>query len=170
MRNLLILVVGGLLVYSAKTKSDTLIDPVLEIVGMKEPRNLRNKNPGNIRHGAKWDGLASEQPDSAFATFVDFPYGYRALAILLRNYQRRYGINSVRGVLERYAPSIENDTGSYINSVAASMGVSSDAPLNLELRHVLYDLAKAITKHEGGSFPADHVAYLNRGLDLVGVA
>lgn len=32
----------------------------------KIARGERNNNPGNIRHGAKWQGLASTQTDKDF--------------------------------------------------------------------------------------------------------
>ena len=41
----------------------------------KLPRGIRNKNPGNIKLGTEWDGLASEQSDPTFCIFdeVDAP-------------------------------------------------------------------------------------------------
>ena len=32
----------------------------------KLPRGIRNKNPGNIKLGTAWDGLADEQSDPVF--------------------------------------------------------------------------------------------------------
>ena len=32
----------------------------------KLPRGIRNKNPGNIKLGTNWDGLADEQSDPTF--------------------------------------------------------------------------------------------------------
>ena len=32
----------------------------------KLPRGIRNKNPGNIKLGTDWDGLADEQSDPTF--------------------------------------------------------------------------------------------------------
>ena len=40
----------------------------------KLPRGIRNKNPGNIKLGTAWDGLASEQTDPVFCVFGEaFP-------------------------------------------------------------------------------------------------
>ena len=35
----------------------------------KLPRGIRNKNPGNIKLGTNWDGLAAEQTDPTFCIF-----------------------------------------------------------------------------------------------------
>ena len=40
------------------------------------PRGIRNHNPGNIRHGDKWQGLSAEQTDSSFCVFDAPEYGY----------------------------------------------------------------------------------------------
>ena len=36
----------------------------------KLPRGIRNKNPGNIKLGTDWDGLANEQSDPTFCVFL----------------------------------------------------------------------------------------------------
>ena len=47
----------------------------------KIARGERNNNPGNIRHGAKWQGLASTQTDKDFCQFISPEYGIRAIGI-----------------------------------------------------------------------------------------
>ena len=37
----------------------------------KLPRGIRNKNPGNIKLGTDWDGLADEQSDPVFCVFKE---------------------------------------------------------------------------------------------------
>ena len=52
-------------------------------------RGLRNNNPLNIRRNStKWQGLAEEQKDKEFFTFVAPEWGYRAALRTLRNYNR----------------------------------------------------------------------------------
>lgn len=115
-------------------------------------RGLRNNNPGNIRHGnSAWQGMSGQQTDSAFVQFDDPAYGIRALAKLLKNYQSRHGLNTIREVINRWAPPNENDTGSYVNSVAQKVQISPDQQINVE-EH-LPALVTAIIRHENGSQP-----------------
>jgi len=122
-------------------------------LNMNQPRGIRNNNAGNIRHGAKWQGLAAVQSDSSFATFISPEYGLRALAKTLATYQRVYGINTIRGAISRWAPPVENDTESYIKAVASHVGASADAPLNFRKMSVIIPMMEAITRHENGQQP-----------------
>ncbi len=135
----------------------------------KEPRGIRNNNPGNIRIGAKWQGLAAVQSDPSFAVFVSPEYGMRALAKILVTYYRRYGLRTIREVITRYAPSSENNTAAYIDAVAKHVGASPDAPLNLSSRTVLIPMMEAITRHENGQQPYS-LALFNKALTMAGVA
>ncbi len=62
-------------------------------------RGIRNNNPGNIRKGDNWQGLAAEQTDEAFCVFRSAEYGIRALVKVLLNYEKKYGLNTVRKLL-----------------------------------------------------------------------
>jgi len=127
-------------------------------------RGLRNNNPGNIRKsGDAWRGLSAEQPDTDFFTFTAPEYGIRALAKILLTYESDYGLNTVRGIINRWAPPVENDTGSYVKSVASSMGVDPDRAINIGLYLVL--LVPAIVKHENGFNPYSD-ATIQAGIDL----
>ncbi len=117
----------------------------------KTPRGIRNHNPGNIRYtGTAWKGLATPPSDGAFCIFTEPKFGLRALAILLRNYKRYYGICTVAGIINRYAPSNENDTNAYVASVCKQAGFSESEQLDTESEAVLLPLMKAIIKHENG--------------------
>jgi hypothetical protein len=96
------------------------------------PRAVRNQNPGNINAGESWEGLmprAQMTPDQAaetrFAVFESPKWGFRALGIILLNYVRLHGLTTVRQIIGRWAPSIENDTGSYVTAVARGVGRGS---------------------------------------------
>jgi hypothetical protein len=115
---------------------------------------LRNNNPGNIRYnGIEWKGLATPPSDGSFCIFTAPRYGIRALATILRTYKRKYSICSVSGIINRFAPSTENDTASYIRSVCLAIGCGADAPLDTENEAVLLPLVKAVIKHENGKQP-----------------
>jgi hypothetical protein len=116
-------------------------------------RGIRNNNPGNIRHGSsQWQGMSSDQTgDSAFVQFDAPEYGIRALTKLLRNYQDRYGLDTIRQIINKYAPPSENDTGAYVASVAGRVGVDPDARINVN--NIIVPLVTAIIKHENGIQP-----------------
>ncbi len=128
------------------------------------PRGIRNNNPGNIRHGDNWRGIAEDQTDRSFITFDSPEYGIRAMGKLLANYERLYGINTVAGLIDRWAPPIENNTQAYINSVAQALGVSPNQPINV--KESLGGLVPAIIKHENGMQPYSE-DIINNGLALV---
>lgn len=127
------------------------------------PRGIRNNNPGNIRHGDSWQGLAPQQPDSAFCTFIAPEYGIRAMGKILLNYERRYGLNTVRGIISRWAPAVENNTEAYVQHVATTLGVAPDEPFDVAGR--LTVLVTAIIRHENGMNPYD-AATVARGVDM----
>lgn len=95
----------------------------------KDTRGYRNHNPGNIRLGSKWQGLCKFQKDTSFCQFESFTYGLRALAILLKNYISK-GYNTNKKIINRYAPSCENNTKAYILSVNRYTSRSSDEIYN----------------------------------------
>lgn len=125
-------------------------------------RGLRNNNAGNIRHGDKWQGMSDTQTDKSFIQFTDPIYGIRAINRILRTYQRR-GINTVSGVISRWAPPNENDTGAYISAVASKLNVEPNEVIDLEI--FAPELTEAIIKHENGLQPYD-VATINQGVTM----
>lgn len=118
---------------------------------MADPRGIRNNNPGNIRHGDQWQGLASVQTDPSFAQFSEPRWGVRALARVLRTYYNKYGLRTIEAIIARWAPPNENDTPAYVRSVANSMAVSPTAELTFPAQ--LAPLVAAIIQHENGVQP-----------------
>lgn len=129
-------------------------------------RGIRNNNPGNIDYNPRndWQGqLGLEQGTlkPRFARFDSPENGIRALAKLLINYRGRdgmpnvggEGIDTVRETVNRWAPGTENDTESYIKSVARAVGMEPNAPIDIKDPAVLMAMTKAIITHENGSNP-----------------
>lgn len=131
-------------------------------------RGIRNNNPGNIRHGDAWQGLAEQQTDSSFCVFRSPEYGIRALAKVLMNYEKKYGLNTVRKIVSCYAPENENDTDAYIKSVAGQLGVDADETITVRDKATLLVLVKAIIRHENGEQPYSSEILL-KGLEMAGV-
>lgn len=115
-------------------------------------RGLRNNNPGNIEKGDNWRGLAADQSgDNRFAVFDAPVWGIRAMARVLINYQARHGLNTVRGLVGRWAPSHENPTGNYVSYVANAAGVDPDRPIRFI--DYLPRIIPAMIQFENGAQP-----------------
>lgn len=120
---------------------------------MSSSRGLRNNNPGNIRKGEKWQGMAAVQSDKDFVIFKSMDYGYRAMCKLLRNYYTKYKLDTVRKIISRWAPANENHTDAYIRTVCKRMAVSADDKLVLDRGPQLAQLMAAISFVENGVEP-----------------
>ena len=120
-----------------------------------QPRGIRNNNPGNIEFKEKvnWQGTSDKKHDGRFIVFETPEYGLRAMARTLRTYQRKHKLDTVRKIVGRWAPPSENDTNSYVESVARNTGVNPDQRLNLENDQELLPLMRAMIKHENGRNP-----------------
>lgn len=135
----------------------------------EQPRGLRNHNPGNLRRGKdKWQGLADEQPDPEFWTFEAPQYGIRAIARTLLTYDKK-GVNTVRRIINRWAPPVENNTASYIQHVAEKLGVEPDDYIDVDTVEVMRPLVEAIILHENGRQPYKPQVILD-GLRMAGVS
>ena len=133
------------------------------------PRGIRNHNPGNLRRSADpWQGLAAQQTDLEFFQFVSPKWGIRALARTLITYQDKVGLRNIRQIIGRWAPPNENDTGAYVRTVAAAVGVGPEDRVNVHEYAVLRPLVLAIIKHENGQQPYTD-AEVDAGLVLAGV-
>lgn len=119
------------------------------VFAMRKPRGIRNNNPLNIEKGADWNGLSPLQTDNRFAQFIDHRYGYRAAARIVDNYRKR-GISTLAQIISTWAPSTENNTVAYINSVAAKTLLDADQTIRREHYAALF---AAMTVHENGENP-----------------
>lgn len=133
-------------------------------------RGIRNNNPGNIDYNPRnpWLGQLDHDPliERRFARFDTPENGIRALAKLVLAYRGKdgmpkvgaAGIDTVREIINRWAPGHENDTDAYIRAVAARLNVAADAPLNVHSPQILTGLVVGIIHHENGYVPyAEHV-------------
>lgn len=129
------------------------------------PRGIRNNNPGNIRHGDKWRGLADKQIDASFCVFKAPEWGLRALVKILRNYQTKHGLKTVESIINRFAPQIENDTSSYILSVCQVLDVKPRDVIDVFEPGIMINLLKAVIRHENGIQPYNDEV-LKKSLEL----
>jgi hypothetical protein len=119
------------------------------------PRGIRNRNPGNIRYveGVTSTYIGCVGSDGSFCIFDTDEHGIRALAKLLLIYQDKHGLRTVRGIIDRWAPPVENDTSAYVTQVAKHISRAPDETLDLHDADTLTALTTAIIKHENGQQP-----------------
>lgn len=128
-------------------------------------RGLRNCNPGNIRRSkTRYKGERHPSRDSEFKEFESMAYGYRAMFVLLDTYSRRYGLCTIRQMLNRYAPPSENFTEGYIRYVADKTGIAPDEMLNSRAARDMVPVVAAMSQIENG-VPAV-MADVHRGWEL----
>lgn len=117
-------------------------------------RGLRNNNPGNIREAkgdaTAWQGERATNDDAAFEEFTDMRYGVRAALVAFRNYQSRYGLNTTRQMISRWAPPSENNTGAYIAAVTARVQTHPDTSLDLSDTETALNFLRAVFRQENG--------------------
>lgn len=114
------------------------------------PRGLRNNNPLNIRIGNTWLGEREHPTDGEFEEFVTLAYGVRAAFIILRRYIRRYHLNTIRLIVERWAPRNENETEKYIQFVCKDTGIIADAAIQYEDKETMCKIVGAMAFVECG--------------------
>lgn len=139
---------------------------------MKQPRGIRNNNPGNIEWGDPWQGLRAEKTDARFAQFQTPAFGIRALARTLITYQDKHGIRTVSAAINRWAPPSENDTGAYVHQVQKAVGGEH---VDMHDYQYLRPMVEAIIRHENGRGPVANANtwyrddVIEEGLRLAGV-
>lgn len=114
------------------------------------PLTIRYNNPGAIEYKPwleKYGG--SRGPNGRYAQFPDAESGYRAMEGLLGAYRDKHGLNSVSGIINRWAPpNVDNNsTAGYVAHVSKALGVAPDAALPAEMTG---KLAEAMAAYEAG--------------------
>lgn len=92
-------------------------------------------------------------------------YGYRAMLKLLRNYALLHHCYTIRTMVSRWAPPSENDTKSYITTVAKIAGIDPDRRIDIYDRHLMCALAGAMNRVENGTSAV--MADVEAGWDLL---
>lgn len=113
-------------------------------------RGIRNNNPLNIRRGQRWQGLIEPQTDPAFCQFVAPVWGLRAGFIILRRYIQVYHLNTITGIISRWAPDSENNTLAYIKYVSNVTQIDPLAPISTGSKMKLCSIVAAMSAYECG--------------------
>jgi hypothetical protein len=131
---------------------------------MADPIGIRNNNPGNLFAGGGFDG--ESEGEGGFAAYPTPVAGGQALIKNLVAYNAKHGLDTVEGIVNRWAPATDprNDVPAYVNAVSGAMGVQPDTQLNMQDPGTLAKLATAISQHEGngGVYSADFYGALTQ--------
>lgn len=120
-------------------------------------------NPGNLRmfgDAPTVERFRRGLSIGRFARFSSDEEGLRALAQQLLLYGGR-GLDTVEGIVGRYAPASENDVPAYVKDVTKRLGVGMQAHLNLKDPETLANLMGAMIRHEQGRLGFTHQALLD---------
>lgn len=110
------------------------------------PVGVRNNNPGNLR---QWGDMPRDSRGYAV-----FPTAEAGLAAAIKNLQAQqsvHGLNTVQGIISKWAPSSENNTAAYISDVTKRTGFAPNQKLNLDDPKTVAPLISGIVRHEGNS-------------------
>lgn len=117
------------------------------------PRGIRNNNWGNVTqlsHGQQWAGQTGVD-SGGYVQFATPQDGIKATITNLQAYAQHHGLNTVAGIISRWAPPSHNDTAAYIAGVSRGLGVDPHQPLDMSNPQVLNGLAHGIFTVENGA-------------------
>lgn len=140
-------------VFGMKPRNSSQQSPVTaptNTPGTGRTRAERNNNPGNLNFAGQAGATLEEGSNARFAKFGSTAEGVSALAKQLQRYGER-GLDTVSKIINKYAPSSENNTQAYIDALSKRLGVSGDQRLDLSDSNTLTGLIKGIARHEAGS-------------------
>lgn len=96
-------------------------------------RGQRNNNPLNIRHSKAFMWMGEQLPDAdGFARFNTMLMGVRAAFALIRTYNFRHNLKTVRQIIERWAPPEENHTELYISYITHNTHLTEDTEIRYD--------------------------------------
>lgn len=112
----------------------------------------RNNNFGGIRK----PGIVAGPNAGGFKSYGSAEEGVGDIARLLRIYQTKHGLDTIRGIVSRWAPPNENDTNGLIARAAKVTGFGPDDKLDLSDNSTLAKMIEATIRNEhGGKLPVD---------------
>ena len=142
---------------------------------LSDSRGVRNNNPGNIRIGDPWQGLAKrsqmksfQKNETEFCVFSAPKWGIRAMARILIYYQDKYNLQTVSEMINRWAKSSNNDTSEYIRFVSQKMKIGSNKSFTVAEYNRAYPMVDAMIRMENGIQPYMK-RQIDRGLLLAGI-
>lgn len=123
-------------------------DPNKDVPTNKNGRTRadRNFNPLNLRTKGN-----AGRDSGGFAKYTDEESGWGAARRQLSLYYTRDKLDTISGIINKWAPPSENDTKSYIAQVSKAMGIGENDKLNLSDPAIMAKLSSYMARHEGYS-------------------
>lgn len=127
-------------------------------LGGNYPRGIRNNNPGNIKYQSsnQWQGKVpvSQNTDALdvdgepkFEQFISFAYGVRALIYLIKNRYIPTGRNTLRLIVNSFAP---DGGANYVNFLVSRVGISADQVISENDENAIKKIVQGIGRFENG--------------------
>lgn len=110
------------------------------------PIGLANNNPGNVKNKG-WQGQTGSD-EFGHAIFSHYEYGLRAIAVTLKNYQKKHGLKTLRSMMKRYCESNQLE---YAKFISKNIGVGIDE--EFDVMAYMPEVLKCIVKFETGEQP-----------------
>lgn len=126
-------------------------------------RGEKNNNPLNINHGDKWRGLSPVQKDPRFCTFTTSFYGFRAGAIILKTYRKKYNATTLEDVIKRWSSPLEDDTDAYIQAVSAMAKIGRKESI-WQSKEVFQKVLEGMAVVENGYIKAQWIEDIKRAV------
>lgn len=119
---------------SVNSESKSVESSSLEYFSAKwdgNPLNIRGSN----NDSTKWLGeKPSERNAKNYMGFIHEKYSFRAAARILTNYNKLYGVRTLKAIITRYAPAADNNhTKNYYNYVASKLGINPDDDITIDI-------------------------------------
>jgi hypothetical protein len=135
--------------YSGPTES--LSHRVLRYFGFgdhSQPRGIRNNNPLNLEAVPGQQGLKGS--DGRFGVYGSMEEGVASNLNQLLLYQDRDHLNTIQGIVGKWAPAGENDPNSYAAFVAQKMGLGVNDKIDLHDPKIAQAVIAAMAQKENG--------------------
>lgn len=128
------------------------------------PLGVKNNNPCNIEYNKRndWDGQLNNNGER-FAKFKNPAFGFRATAKILRSYARQ-GYTTLEQMINRFAPSHENNTNLYAKNVSDWTGIAQNQVVNVNNNDELARVIHAMSRMEVGQYYGLTMA--RKGVDM----
>ena len=125
---------------------------------------IGENNPFNIRYNARNQWLGQIKPCRGFCSFSSMAFGIRAAIMLIMRSYRKKNLVTVSEIINRYAPSTENNTQAYIDYVCHRMAV---LPFDVMYKKSDYcDLLAAMSEFEGNPVPSYKIKQVMSDFDI----
>jgi hypothetical protein len=101
--------------------------------------------------GLRRPGIIAGPRGGGFKSFATPAEGVRAAASLAQTYQDRHGINTLRGIINRWAPADDNGgqgkVDAMVDAASRITGFGPDQPLNLHDSATLAKVTEALERN-----------------------